>query len=111
MFPYLFQHIQMLQAEEHQLLLDFTNGFLIRYNADNSRPLRIRWADEAHFSLTDNVNSKNCVHWAVSNPNDVVTLPLHEEKVTVWCGMTNASPHFFQKIIYFPRSVDVYGNE
>ena len=38
--------------------------------------------------LTGKVNSKNCVHWTDSHPHDAFSTPLHDEKVTVWCGIT-----------------------
>ncbi|GBN13842.1 hypothetical protein AVEN_238758-1 [Araneus ventricosus] len=81
----------MLQADDHQLWLDFVNEILIRYDADNSWPLRILWTDKADFSLISTANSENCVHWADSNPYHVIALPLHEEKLTVWCWITTSS--------------------
>ena len=89
MFPFWFQHVQMLEAGDNQLRLDFANKFLIRYDEDSSWPLCILWTDEAHFTVTGNVNSKKCVHWADNNPHDVFASPLHHEQVTVWCGITS----------------------
>ena len=100
MFPYRFQRVQMLEAGDNQLRLDFANEFLIRYDNDTSWPLHILWTDEAHFMLNGNVNSKNCVHWAEQNPHDVVALPLYDAKVTVWCGITSTfilGPYFFEE--------------
>ena len=74
----------MLGAVNDRFLLNFANKFLISFNDDNSWPLRILWADETYFMLTDNVNSKNCVHWADNKLHDVFASPLHDEKVTVW---------------------------
>ncbi|KFM68220.1 hypothetical protein X975_07877, partial [Stegodyphus mimosarum] len=82
------QCIQMLQPRDPQLCLDFANEFLVRYDADNNWPLRILWTDEVHFSLNDNINTKNCVHWAERNPHAVAPVPLCDGKVTVWCGIT-----------------------
>ena len=45
--------------------------------------------------------SKNCVHWAYNNPHDVFACPLHDEKVTVWCGITSMfflGPYFFEEV-------------
>ena len=79
----------MLEARDNQLRLDFANKFLIRYDEDSSWPLCILWTDEAHFTLTGNLNSKNCVYWANSNPHDVIASHLNDEKVTAWCGITS----------------------
>ena len=35
-----------------------------------------------------------------NNPHDVFTSPLHDEKMTVWCGITSTfllGPYFFQE--------------
>ena len=78
----------MLKAGDNHLWIDFANKFLTRYDDDSSWPLRILWTDETHFKLTSNVNSKDCVYLADNNPYDVFSSPLHDEKVTVWCGIT-----------------------
>lgn len=73
----------MFQVCDKKQRLDFANEFLIYFDEDD------RWTNEVHFLLTDDVNSKNCPHWADSNPHEVIAFPLHEEKVTVWCGITS----------------------
>ena len=53
-----------------------------------------------HFTLTGNVNLKNCVPWADNNPQNVFAIPLHDEKTTVWCGITSTftlSSYYFQE--------------
>ena len=55
-----------------------------------------------HFTLTGNVNLKNCINWADNNPHDVFANPLHVEKVTVWCGITSTfilGPSYFDEVI------------
>ena len=91
----------MLKAEDNQLRLDFTFKFLTCCDEDSCLPLRILCTDEAHFTLTGNVNRKNCVHWAGNNPHDVFVSSLHDEKVTVWCGITSTfilAPYFFEEV-------------
>ena len=56
------RELQMLEAGDNQLWLNFANKFLISYVEDSSWVLRILWTDEAHFMSTGIVNSKNCVH-------------------------------------------------
>ena len=51
--------------------------------------------------LFGNVNLKNCVHWVDNNPHRVLTSPLHDEKVTMWCGISSTfilSPYFFEEV-------------
>lgn len=38
------------------------NYFIIKFDEDNSWSLQILRMDESHLSLTENVNSKSCVH-------------------------------------------------
>ena len=71
----------MLEAGDNQLQQDFANKFLIRYDEGSNWFLRNLWTDEVHFTLTGNINSKNCVYWADNYPHDAS--PLHDEKVTV----------------------------
>ncbi|GBM87610.1 hypothetical protein AVEN_119538-1 [Araneus ventricosus] len=48
------------------------------------------WTDEAHFHLQCSANTQNCIIWARDNPFQMQPLPLHSQKVTVWCGFTAA---------------------
>ena len=41
------------------------------------------FSDEAHFSLTGHVNSKNSVFWESQAPDEVLPRPLHSVKCTV----------------------------
>ncbi|GBM36494.1 hypothetical protein AVEN_249684-1 [Araneus ventricosus] len=57
--------------------------------------------DEAHFHLRSSVNTQNCRIWTRENPFKIQPLPLHSQKVTVWCGFTAAfivGPFFFEEI-------------
>ncbi|GFX06485.1 hypothetical protein TNCV_3017191 [Trichonephila clavipes] len=43
--------------------------------------------DEAHFWLNGYVNKPNCCIWSEANPQVYVEIPLHPEKLTVWCAL------------------------
>ncbi|GFV94893.1 transposable element Tc3 transposase [Trichonephila clavipes] len=43
--------------------------------------------DEAHFWLNGYVNKQNCRIWSEANPQVYVQIPLHPEKLTVWCAL------------------------
>ncbi|GBO25965.1 hypothetical protein AVEN_131382-1 [Araneus ventricosus] len=67
----------------------------------NAWPWNILWTDEAHFHLQCSVYTQNCKIWARENPFQIQPLPLHSQKVTVWCGFTAAfmvGPFFFEEI-------------
>ncbi|GFV77436.1 uncharacterized protein TNCV_1069651 [Trichonephila clavipes] len=48
---------------------------------------RILFSDEAHFWLNGYVNKQNCRIWSEANPQVYVEIPLHPEKLTVWCAL------------------------
>ncbi|GFU24308.1 tc3a_0 protein [Trichonephila clavipes] len=48
---------------------------------------RILVSDEAYFWLNGYVNKQNCCIWSEANPQVYVEIPLHPEKLTVWCAL------------------------
>ncbi|GFT94888.1 uncharacterized protein TNCV_1471951 [Trichonephila clavipes] len=48
---------------------------------------RILFSDEAHFWLNGYVEKQNCRIWKEANPQVYVEIPLHSEKLTVWCAL------------------------
>ena len=45
-------------------------------------------SDEAHFHLDGKTNSKTNAFWGSSRPSEVVTMPLHSPKCTVWAAIS-----------------------
>ena len=45
------------------------------------------FSDEAHFSLSSHVNSKNSVFQESQAPDEVLQRPLHSVKCTVWVAI------------------------
>ncbi|GFV83380.1 retrovirus-related Pol polyprotein from transposon opus [Trichonephila clavipes] len=43
--------------------------------------------DEAHFWLNGYVNKQNCRIWSEANQQVYVEIPLHPQKLTVWCAL------------------------
>ncbi|GBM77345.1 hypothetical protein AVEN_2177-1 [Araneus ventricosus] len=79
----------------------FALQFLDRIEVDNTWPWYIFWTDEAHFHLHGSVNTQNCRIWSRENPIQMQPLPLHSQKLTVWCQFTEAfifGPFFFEEI-------------
>ncbi|GFT66234.1 hypothetical protein TNCV_650651 [Trichonephila clavipes] len=48
---------------------------------------RILFSDEAHFWFNGYVNKQNCRISSEANPQVYVEIPLHPEKLTVWCAL------------------------
>ncbi|GFX84529.1 uncharacterized protein TNCV_560441 [Trichonephila clavipes] len=60
---------------------------------------RILFSDEAHFWLNGYVNKQNSRISSEANPQVYVEIPLHPEKLTVWCALWAGGiigPHFFK---------------
>ncbi|GFY32349.1 uncharacterized protein TNCV_3558571 [Trichonephila clavipes] len=60
---------------------------------------RILFSDEAHFWLNGYINKQNCRIWSEANPQVYVEMPLHPEKLTVWCALWAGGiigPYFFK---------------
>ena len=88
LFPYRIHRVHALSAGEIERRYNFTMEFLARVEIDETWFGNILWSDEAHFTLHGTVHTKNCVIRAEENPRAIVQEPLHDEKVTVWCGFT-----------------------
>jgi hypothetical protein len=60
---------------------------------------RILWSDEAIFSLSETVNSHNCVYWEAKNSGHLQECDnLGSEKLMVWCAVWSngrVGPFFF----------------
>ena len=49
--------------------------------------------------MNGTVNKQNCRIYDTENPQEIQEVPLHDEKVTVWCGVSAKAvigPFFFQ---------------
>ena len=52
-----------------------------------------------HFWLNEYVNKQNSRFWSEDQPEELQKLPMHPEKVTVWCGLWaggNIGLYFFK---------------
>ena len=94
--PYRFQLCQKLTAPDKQKRVKMAKWF-------NEHPTvlnKLWFSDEAHFWLSGHVNSRNSVQWGTEKPDEVLTAPLHPEKVTVWMALRRGGgvigPFFFE---------------
>jgi len=100
MFPYRISTLHQLEPGDPDRRLHFAQEFLTRVELEEQFLDQILWSDEAHFTLSGRVNTQNCRIWAQEHPHAFVQQPLHDEKVTVWAGMTSTfliGPYFFQE--------------
>jgi hypothetical protein len=69
--------------------------------------------DEAYFYLTPPVNSQNYRMWLESKPSDKIERPLHDEKVLVWCAISDThtyGPYFFEESVNQLNYLDMLEN-
>jgi hypothetical protein len=66
----------------------FSNWFLQSiYDGEVDTQL-VFFSDEAWFSLFREVNSQNNQYWSEKNPRFIHKLPLHDEKIGIWCAIS-----------------------
>ncbi|CAF1523416.1 unnamed protein product [Didymodactylos carnosus] len=97
--PYKIQLTQELKPNDHSLRRRFADWALEQLEVDANFGKKIIFSDEAHFWLNGFVNKQNCRIWGESNPQQIQQLPIHPEKLTVWCGLWSGGiigPFFFK---------------
>jgi hypothetical protein len=55
--------------------------------------------DKTHFHLSGSVNKHDYSYWAPENSQEFHQTALHNDKLTVWCGIMSfglLGPHFFE---------------
>src|SRR5215813_6425209 len=67
-YPYKISCTQELKPNEFDKRLTFAVTFLARMEMDDAFPWTILWGDEAHFHLSEFVNTHNCRIWASEQP-------------------------------------------
>lgn len=97
--PYKVQLSQELKPNDHRLRREFASWALEHLEDDPDFGEKIIFSDESHFWLSGFVNKQNCRIWGDENPRDIHQVPLHSERVTVWCGLWSGGiigPYFFE---------------
>ncbi|GBN87743.1 hypothetical protein AVEN_240988-1 [Araneus ventricosus] len=96
-YPFKITHIQELVSADLPKREAFAYNFLFEWKWTMHGGHGTLWTDEAYFHLQDSVYTQNCRIRASENPFQMQPLPVHSQKVTVWCGFTTAFivGHFF----------------
>ncbi|UYV60740.1 hypothetical protein LAZ67_1002080 [Cordylochernes scorpioides] len=93
-----FHELKVGDFEKRQ---EFAAWVFRQIDIDENWLSNVLWTDEAHFSLNGEVNTQNSRIWATENPRIFTEMPLHQPRVTVWCGFTSSfiiGPFFFEEI-------------
>ena len=97
--PYKLQLMQQLKPAEQSQYRRYIEWVLEQQALDGNFSNKICFSDEAHFTLGGYVNKQNCHVWGSENPQVIEKMPLHLEKVTVWCALWSEGvigPYFFE---------------
>jgi hypothetical protein len=97
--PYRMKIVQELSPVDYDKRMSFSRWFLEQVNRDQSFVDTLITSDEAHFHLNGFVNRQNCRYWCDHNPEEIVQVPLHPTRVTVWCALSSSGiigPYFFE---------------
>jgi len=97
--PYKQQESHYLAPRNYQKRLEFATWFL---SLPKSASNYLICSDEAYFCLTETVNKQNNRQWLESRPTDTIEMPLHDQKVLVWCAISAKKiygPYFFENYV------------
>lgn len=98
--PYKIQVVHKLKDPDKPVRVAFCRRFLQILENDENQINFLLMSDEAHFHLSGYVNKQNFRYWAEENPHQLHEKPLHDHKVTVWCGVSIfgiVGPYFFEE--------------
>lgn len=96
--PYKMQIVQKLNENDYPARVVYAERMLENFSSE-TRLRNVYYSDEAHFHLGGYVNKQNFRYWSPNNPMEMHEVPLHSEKVTVWCAMSGREiigPYFFE---------------
>jgi pimeloyl-CoA synthetase len=70
--------------EEHIFVTSFCRQYLMGV-LDSELTF---FSDEAWFHLTGYISTQNSGYWSSTNLKQTLELPLHDQKIGVWCAIT-----------------------
>lgn len=99
MYPYKIQITQKILPADKPRRLAYANFVINMAQTEVGFWRNIIMSDEAHFMLSGAVNKHNSRYYATENPEIIHEEPLHDQKVSVWCGIYAGGiigPYFFE---------------
>ena len=97
--PYKYQMCQKLRLPDYAKRLEFAQWFLSR---PSNTPNYFICSDEAYFYLTESSNKQNNRIWCKSRPDYRIEVPLHSEKIHVFCAISANKifgPFYFEESV------------
>lgn len=81
---------------------EFANLLTSMAEIENFNFNKIWFSDEAHFTLKGYLNKQNNRYWWYESFGETISVPLHSEKITVWCALSATGiigPYLFDSTI------------
>lgn len=105
--PYRITVVQQLKEPDKGKRVTFCRWLLNQVADGGLDPFMFIMSDEAWFHLSGYVNGQNSRYWASENPHLIHEVPLHDQKIGVWCAVLASrviGPIFFDTTV----NTDVY---
>lgn len=97
---YVIQTTQQLRMGDYAARLEYCSRILALQYDNPSFISNIWYSDECHFHLSGHVNRRSNRFLGFQRPEEVQEIPLHSEKVTVWCAVSGRGiigPYFIEE--------------
>jgi hypothetical protein len=101
--PYKVTVVHELKQPDYAARIRFRNWLLQNVHDGIADPQLLFLSDEAWFHVGGHVNAQNVRIWSNENPHAIHQVPLHSEKVGVWCAV---SPRRIIGSIFFHNTVN-----
>ena len=85
--PYKYRMCHKLKDSDYPKRVEFARWYLSR-PSDTPKYFICSDSDEAYFYLTESINKQNNRMWCESRPTNWIEIPLHDEKIHVWCAIS-----------------------
>jgi hypothetical protein len=98
LWPYKITQVQVTEGGDYGRRMHFCNWFLQAVHDRVLDPKLNIFHCEAWFHLSGYINAQNNRYWSSINPRQVFEVPLHDQKIGVWCAITASrivGPIFF----------------
>jgi hypothetical protein len=108
--PYKYHQWHKLEEHDYEKRLNFAKWFV---SLPKNAKFHFIFSDEAYFYLHLPLNKQNNRIWSDSDPFLGVEIPLHDQKVMVWCAISAAKvygPHFFSENVNQHNYLDMLKN-
>jgi Asp-tRNA(Asn)/Glu-tRNA(Gln) amidotransferase B subunit len=88
LWPYRITQVQVTEEGNYRRRAHCCNWFLQALHDGVLDPKLTFFTDEAWFHLSGYINAQNNRYWSSINLKQMFEVPLHDQKIGVWCAIT-----------------------